>query len=109
VRSTTLYIFKCSVSYMLNYARQTLKRVPSFQELLQGKMGSAKEEMYPHRPAIRHHRARADTGAVLLMCSLLAPGQRVWEQQSASTRLYVHDTVEDGGAAANKGRTAPHG
>jgi hypothetical protein len=36
---------------MLNLARQTLKRVPSFQELLQGKMGSAKEEMYPHRPA----------------------------------------------------------
>jgi hypothetical protein len=37
---------------MLNYARQTLKRVPSFQELLQGTMGSAKEEMYAHRPAI---------------------------------------------------------
>jgi hypothetical protein len=36
---------------MLNLARQTLKRVPSFQELLQGKMGSAKEEMYVHRPA----------------------------------------------------------
>lgn len=38
---------------MLNYARQTLKRVPSFQELLYGTMGSAKEEMYarlPHRP-----------------------------------------------------------
>jgi len=34
---------------MLNYARQTLKRVPSFQEILQGKMGSAKEEMYVHR------------------------------------------------------------
>ncbi|KAJ4375811.1 hypothetical protein N0V83_001088 [Neocucurbitaria cava] len=30
---------------MLNYARQTLKRVPSFQELLQGKMGSTKEEI----------------------------------------------------------------
>jgi protoporphyrinogen oxidase len=30
---------------MLNYARQTLKRVPSFQEILQGKMGSAKEEI----------------------------------------------------------------
>jgi ribulose 1,5-bisphosphate synthetase/thiazole synthase len=30
---------------MLNLARQTLKRVPSFQELLQGKMGSAKEEI----------------------------------------------------------------
>ncbi|KAF2746905.1 hypothetical protein M011DRAFT_468189 [Sporormia fimetaria CBS 119925] len=30
---------------MLNYARQTLKRVPSFQELLQGKMGSAVEEI----------------------------------------------------------------
>jgi len=30
---------------MLNYARQTLKRVPSFQELLQGTMGSAKEEI----------------------------------------------------------------
>jgi hypothetical protein len=30
---------------MLNYARQTLKRVPSFQELLQGTMGSTKEEM----------------------------------------------------------------
>ena len=31
---------------MLHYARQTLKRVPSFQELLQGTMGSASEEMY---------------------------------------------------------------
>ena len=31
---------------MLNLARQTLKRVPSFQELLQGTMGSAKEEVY---------------------------------------------------------------
>lgn len=30
---------------MLNLARQTLKRVPSFQELLQGKMGSAQEEI----------------------------------------------------------------
>lgn len=30
---------------MLNLARQTLKRVPSFQELLQGKMGSAKQEI----------------------------------------------------------------
>ncbi|KAF2795336.1 UDP-galactopyranose mutase-like protein [Melanomma pulvis-pyrius CBS 109.77] len=30
---------------MLSYARQTLKRVPSFQELLQGTMGSAKEEI----------------------------------------------------------------
>ncbi|KAH7356314.1 UDP-galactopyranose mutase-like protein [Pyrenochaeta sp. MPI-SDFR-AT-0127] len=30
---------------MLHLARQTLKRVPSFQELLQGKMGSAKEEI----------------------------------------------------------------
>ena len=42
-----------SLGYMLNYARQTLKRVPSFQELLYGTMGSAKEEMYarlPHRP-----------------------------------------------------------
>jgi hypothetical protein len=38
---------------MLNLARQTLKRVPSFQELLQGKMGSAKEEMYLHRPRMR--------------------------------------------------------
>lgn len=36
-------------SYMLNLARQTLKRVPSFQEILQGTMGSAKEEMYLHR------------------------------------------------------------
>lgn len=36
----------CSrTEYMLNYARQTLKRVPSFQEILQGKMGSAKEEI----------------------------------------------------------------
>lgn len=40
----------CSIAeYMLNYARQTLKRVPSFQEILQGKMGSNKEEMYVHR------------------------------------------------------------
>ncbi|KAF2877912.1 UDP-galactopyranose mutase-like protein [Massariosphaeria phaeospora] len=30
---------------MLSYARQTLKRVPSFQELLQGTMASAKEEI----------------------------------------------------------------
>jgi protoporphyrinogen oxidase len=30
---------------MLNLARQTLKRVPSFQEILQGTMGSAKEEI----------------------------------------------------------------
>ncbi|KAF2735368.1 UDP-galactopyranose mutase-like protein [Polyplosphaeria fusca] len=30
---------------MLNLARNTLKRVPSFQELLQGTMGSAKEEV----------------------------------------------------------------
>ncbi|KAI0572608.1 UDP-galactopyranose mutase [Pyrenophora tritici-repentis] len=30
---------------MLNFARQTLKKVPSFQELLQGTMGSAKEEI----------------------------------------------------------------
>ncbi|ORY11834.1 UDP-galactopyranose mutase-like protein [Clohesyomyces aquaticus] len=30
---------------MLNLARQTLKRVPSFQELLQGTMGSANEEI----------------------------------------------------------------
>ncbi|KAH7392241.1 hypothetical protein DE146DRAFT_134026 [Phaeosphaeria sp. MPI-PUGE-AT-0046c] len=30
---------------MLNLARQTLKRVPSFQELLQGKMAPAKEEI----------------------------------------------------------------
>ncbi|KAF2029926.1 UDP-galactopyranose mutase-like protein [Setomelanomma holmii] len=30
---------------MLNLARQTLKRVPSFQDFLQGKMGSAKEEI----------------------------------------------------------------
>jgi hypothetical protein len=30
---------------MLTYARQTLKRVSSFQELLHGAMGSAKEEM----------------------------------------------------------------
>ncbi|KAL6150669.1 hypothetical protein ACJQWK_00154 [Exserohilum turcicum] len=30
---------------MLNFARQTLKRVPSFQEILQGTMGSAKEEI----------------------------------------------------------------
>ncbi|KAH8726443.1 UDP-galactopyranose mutase-like protein [Phaeosphaeriaceae sp. PMI808] len=30
---------------MLNLARQTLKRVPSFQELLQGTMGSTKEEI----------------------------------------------------------------
>merc|ERR1712137_130666 len=36
---------RAASSYMLNYARQTLKRVPSFQELLQGTMGSAKEEI----------------------------------------------------------------
>lgn len=39
---------------MLNYARQTLKRVPSFQEILQGKMGSNKEEMYVHRLPAGH-------------------------------------------------------
>ncbi|KAF2005859.1 UDP-galactopyranose mutase-like protein [Amniculicola lignicola CBS 123094] len=30
---------------MLDIARRTIKRVPSFQELLQGKMGSAKQEL----------------------------------------------------------------
>lgn len=46
---------------MLNYARQTLKRVPSFQELLQGAMGSSKPEMYapsPHRPRHARHGTR---------------------------------------------------
>jgi len=43
-------LFVASHLYMLNLARQTLKRVPSFQEILQGTMGSAKEEMYVHRP-----------------------------------------------------------
>ena len=51
------------LGYMLNYARQTLKRVPSFQELLYGAMGSAKEEMYaqpPHRPRQCARRGTAD-------------------------------------------------
>lgn len=51
---STCRLFNCHntrsiAEYMLNYARQTLKRVPSFQEILQGKMGSAQEEMYVHR------------------------------------------------------------
>jgi len=67
---------------MLNLARQTLKRVPSFQELLQGTMGSAKEEMYTHRlPALAMYapRAPANGVVVLLMCSSSALGPRVSE------------------------------
>lgn len=74
---------------MLNYARQTLKRVPSFQELLQSTMGSAKEEMYVHRlPAIKSLLEHELTIAkALSMCSSSALDQLVWEQQNASTRL----------------------
>lgn len=73
---------------MLNLARQTLKRVPSFQELLQGKMGSAKEEMYltaPHMAMV----AATNSDQVPSTCSLSALDRRVSEQQSASTRLYA--------------------
>lgn len=56
---STCRLFNCHntrsiAEYMLNYARQTLKRVPSFQELLQGKMGSNKEEMSVHRLSTCH-------------------------------------------------------
>ena len=95
---------------MLNYARQTLKRVPSFQEILQGKMGSAKEEMYVHRlPTLHPSGARPDNATVLSMCSLSVLVRPVSEQQSACTRLYVQQTPASGGASANNRRTAPHG
>jgi hypothetical protein len=62
---------------MLNLARQTLKRVPSFQELLQGRM--AKEEMYaPHR-RLRPLQNTAEKLTAASTCSSLELARQVSE------------------------------
>jgi hypothetical protein len=52
--------------------------------------------------------ARAHNATVRSTCSLLALGQQVWEQPSASTKLYAPKSAF-GGATAKQPRMAPHG
>jgi NADH dehydrogenase FAD-containing subunit len=94
---------------MLTYARQTLKRVPSFQELLHGAMGSAKEEMYvhlPHRPATPPRltlRSSVDVLVIGAGPTGLGAAKRLHQiVRSVTSPKYCK-------TKANIRRTAPHG
>jgi hypothetical protein len=92
------YIFKCQLHAELR--PPDIEASSEFSGTVAGQDGirQGRNVCSPPRYLTSIERARADIGAVLLMCSLLALDRRVWEQQSASTRLYARDTMERSGA-----------